>query len=96
MGNSLLQHRVVIGLHCLYVKARECKECFKGKFWSSLVLLLYMEAIYLPVQKTLVQRFEVMQFNRPWLSQIYFYKLYIPDLIRLANDANDVETNPLP
>ena len=93
MGNSLLQYRVVIGLHCLYLKARECKECFKGKFWSSLVLLFYMEAIYLPVLKTLVHRFEVMQFNRLWLTQIYLYKFYIPDLIRLAND---VETNPEP
>ena len=93
MGNSLLQYRVVIGLHCLYLKARECKECFKGKFWSSLVLLFYMEAIYLPVLKTLVHRFEVMQFNRLWLTQIYLYKFYIPDLIRLAND---VETNPGP
>ena len=93
MGNSLMQYRMVIGMHSLYLKAREYRECFKGKFWSSLVLLFYMEAIYLPVLKTLVHRFELMKINRLWLTQIYLYRFYIPDLIRLAND---VETNPGP
>ena len=31
--------------------------------------------------------------NRLWLTQIYLYRFYIPELIRLAND---VETNPGP
>ena len=93
MGNSLQQYRIVIGMHCNYLKARESRECFKGRFWSCLVLLFYMEAIYLPVLKTLVHRFELMQINRLWLTQIYLYRFYIPDLIRLAND---VETNPGP
>ena len=93
MGNSLMQYRMVIGMHSLYLKAREYRECFKGKFWSSLVLLFYMEAIYLPVLKTLVHRFELMKINRLWLTQIYLYRFYIPDLIRLTND---VETNPGP
>ena len=93
MGNSLMQYRMVTGMHSLYLKAREYRECFKGKFWSSLVLLFYMEAIYLPVLKTLVHRFELMKINRLWLTQIYLYRFYIPDLIRLAND---VETNPGP
>ena len=95
MGNSLMQYRMVIGMHSLYLKAREYREwdCFKGKFWSSLVLLFYMEAIYLPVLKTLVHRFELMKINRLWLTQIYLYRFYIPDLIRLAND---VQTNPGP
>ena len=88
-----MQYRMVIGMHSLYLKAREYRECFKEKFWSSLVLLFYMEAIYLPVLKTLVHRFELMKINRLWLTQIYLYRFYIPDLIRLAND---VETNPGP
>lgn len=33
------------------------------------------------------------QMNRLWLTQIYLYRWYIPDLIRLAND---IETNPGP
>ena len=52
-----------------------------------------MEAIYVPVLKTLVHHFELMKINRLWLPQIYLYRFYIPDLIPLAND---VETNPGP
>ena len=84
-----MQYRMVIGMHSLYLKAREYRECFKGKFWSSLVLLFYMEAIL----KTLVHRFELMKINRLWLTQIYLYRFYTLDLIRLAND---VQTNPGP
>ena len=54
---------------------------------SSVVLLFYTEAIYLPVLKTLVHRFELMQINHLWLTQIYLCRFYIPDLIRLANDV---------
>ena len=61
MGNSLEQYRIVIGMHCNYLKARESRKCFKGRFWSCLVLLFCMEAIYLPVLKTLVHRFELIK-----------------------------------
>ena len=37
--------------------------------------------------------YEMWQMNRMWLTQIYLYRWYLPDLIRLAND---VETNPGP
>ena len=58
-----------------------------------MVLLFYMEAIYLPVLKNAVHKYNVMQMNCLWLAQIYLYRFYIPDLIRLAND---VEENPEP
>ena len=37
--------------------------------------------------------YEKWRMNRFWLTQIYLYRWYIPDLIRLAND---IETNPGP
>ena len=41
--------------------------------------------------------YEIWQLNRMWLTQIYLYRWYVPDLIRLANDiATAVETNPGP
>lgn len=58
-----------------------------------MVLLFYMEAIYLPVLKAAVHNYDVMHMNRLWLTQMYLYQFYIPDLIRLAND---VEENPGP
>ena len=93
MGNSLQQYRAALGSHFIYLKSRDYNRCFKGKFWCSMVLLYYMEAYYLPVLKTVVDRYKTMMINRFWLTQIYFYNFYIPDLIRLAND---VETNPGP
>lgn len=88
-----MQYRVVIGMHSIYLKAREYHECFKGKLWSTLLLMFYLEAIYLPALKTVFHHYEVRRFNRLWLTQIYIYQFYISDLIRLAND---VETNPGP
>ena len=35
--------------------------------------------------------YEMWKMNGLWLTQIYLYRWYIPDLIRLAND---IETNP--
>ena len=93
MGNTLQQYRQVVGMHSIYLVVKEFRGCFKGKFWCSIVLLFHLEAIYLPVLKSLVHMYEMWQMNRLWLTQIYLYRWYIPDLIRLAND---IETNPGP
>ena len=37
--------------------------------------------------------YENWQMNRLWLTQIYLYRWYIPDLIRLANG---IESKPTP
>ena len=47
----------------------------------------------MPALKSLVHMYEMWQMNRLWLTQIYLYRWYIPDLIRLAND---IETNQGP
>ena len=48
---------------------------------------------YLPVLKSLVYTYEKWQMNRLWLTLIYLYRWYIPDLIRLKSD---IATNPGP
>ena len=93
MANSLEQYRIAVGMHNVYLKGRDYRNCFKGKFWCSLLLLFYMEAINLPVLKKLANNYNTSMFNRFWLTQIYFYQFFIPELICLAND---VETNPGP
>ena len=74
---------------------KEFRGCFKGKFWRSIVLLFHLKAIYLPVLKSLIHMYEKWQINRMWLTQIYLYRWYIPDLIPLANDIC-IEANPFP
>ena len=58
-----------------------------------MVFLFYMGTIYLPVLKAAVHNYDVMHMNRLWLTQMYLYQFYIPDLICLAND---VDENPGP
>ena len=59
--------------------------------WSQVfcltVLLFHLEAIYLPVLKSLVHIYEMSLINHLWLTQIYLYRFYIPEIIRLTNDA---------
>ena len=86
-------YRQVVGMHSIYLVVKEFRGCFKGKFWRSIVLLFHLEAIYLPVLKSLVHMYEMWQMNHLWLTQIYLYHWYVPDLIRLPND---IETNPSP
>lgn len=87
------QYRQVFGMHSIYSVVKEFRGCFKGKFWCYIVLLFHLEAIYLPVLKGLVHMYEMWQMNCLWLTEIYLYRCYIPDLIRLAND---IETNQGP
>jgi len=93
MGNSLEQYRAAVGTHDIFVSSRNYKMCMKGKFWNTLLFLFYLEAIYLQTLKVVVHNYNLMRFNRLWLTQIYLYQFYIPDLILLAND---VEVNPGP
>ena len=49
--------------------------------------------IFASIEICVVHMYEMWQMNRLWLTQIYLYRWYIPDLIRLAND---IETNQGP
>ena len=75
-------------MHSIYSVVKEFRGCFQGKFWCAVVLLFHLEAIHLPVLKGLVHMYEMWQMNRLWLTEIYLYRWYIPDLIRLANDID--------
>ena len=85
-------YRLAVGMHSVYLVAKEFRGCFKWKFWCSVLLLFHLEAIYLPVLKSLVHIYEMSQINHLWLTQICLYRFYTP-LIQLAND---VQTNPGP
>ena len=69
MGNSLQQYRLIVGMHSVYLVAKEFRGCFKGKFWCSVLLL--------PVLKRLVHIYEMSQMNCPWLTQIYLYRFSV-------------------
>ena len=60
-GEFFQQYRLVVDhdLHSVYLVAKEFRGCFKGKFWFSVLLLFYLEAIYVPVLKSLVHIYEM-------------------------------------
>lgn len=74
MGNSLEQYRATVGMHFIFLMSRHYQLCMTGKFWSTILMLFYMEAIYLPTLKVVVQNYNLMRFNRLWLTQIYLYQ----------------------
>ena len=55
MGNSLEQYRASVGTHFIFLLSRHYQLCMKGKFWNTILLLFYIEAIYLPTFKAAVQ-----------------------------------------
>lgn len=79
-------------MHSIYLVVKEFRGCFKGKFWFYCTFVLLRGHIFASIEK-FGSRVWNVQINHLWLTQIYFYRWYIPDLIRLAND---IETNPGP
>ena len=79
--------------HSSTLMSRRFQLCMTGKFWSTILLFCYMESIYSPTLKVVVQNYNMMRFNHLWLTQIYLYQFYIPELIQLSND---IEVNPGP
>ena len=74
----------VVGMHSVYLVVKQFRGCFKEKFWCYYHTFVSLRlAIYLPVLKSLVHSYEMSQMNRLWLTQIYLYRWYIPDLIHL-------------
>ena len=74
-GEFFQQYRLVVDMHSVYLVAKEFRGCFKGKFWFSVLLLFYLEAIYLPLLKRLVHIYEMLQINHLWLYKDLFVSL---------------------
>lgn len=90
---SLMQYRAAVGLHNNYLKAKEYSDCMRGKFWSTMLFMFYMQAMYLPTLKRVIRSWQMTYYARLWFTQMYVYRFYIPMLIQLANY---VEMNPGP
>jgi len=82
-----------MGLHEVFLKAKELSHCVKRHFWSTLLFMFYLVAIYLPALQRQVRLWQINYFAGLWFTQMSLYSFYFPLLIRLAND---VETNPGP
>ena len=50
MGNSLQQYRLIVGMHSVYLVAKEFRGRFKGKFWCFVLLVLLRGHIFASIE----------------------------------------------
>ena len=62
-----------------------CSLRMKGKFWSILLLLFYVEGIYLPTLQPQARLWQLNYYLSLWFTQMCLCRFYFPLLLRLAN-----------
>ena len=65
----------------------------RGRFWNMMLMMFYLNVFYLPTLKDVVGHYKLWNEVTFWFTQMMCYNVYIPLLIR---QANDVEENPGP
>ena len=93
MGISIEQFRSRIRSHDNFVKIKDVSSRFKDRFWNIMLMTFYLNVFYLLTLKQVVIPYKMLNQVMFWFTQMMCYNVYIPLLIR---QANDVEENPGP
>ena len=93
MGTTIEQHRSRISCHNSFVKAKDELSRVQGRFWNVMLMMFYLNVFYLPTLKQVVGHYKLWNEVMFWFNKMMCYNVYIPLLIR---QANDVEENPGP
>lgn len=93
MDISIEQFRSRIGSHDNFLKTKDASLRFKDRFWNIMLMMFYLSVLYLPTLKQVFGRYKMWNEVMLWFTQMMYYNVYIPLLIR---QANDVEENPGP
>ena len=93
MGISIEQFRPRIRSHDNFVKIKDVSSRFKDRFWNIMLMTFYFNVFYLLTLKQVVIPYKMLNQVMFWFTQMMCYNVYIPLLIR---QANDVEENPGP
>ena len=93
MAISIEQFRSRIGSHDNFVKTKDLLARLKDRFWNTMLMMFYLSVFYLPTLKLVVGQYKMWNQVVFWFTQMMCYNVYIPLLIR---QANDVEENPGP
>ena len=91
MGISFEQFRSRIRSHDNFVKIKDVSSRFKDRFWNIMLMTFYLNVFYLLTLKQVVIPYKMLNQVMFWFTQMMCYNVYIPLLIR---QANDVEENP--
>ena len=93
MGISIEQFRSRIRSHDNFVKIKDVSSRFKDRFWNVMLMTFYLNVFYLLTLKQVVIPYKMLNQVMFWFTQMMCYNVYIPLLIR---QANDMEENPGP
>ena len=91
MGISTEQFRSRIRSHDNFLKIKDVSSRFKDRFWNIMLMTFYLNVFYLLTLKQVVIPYKMLNQVMFWFTQMMCYNVYIPLLIR---QANDVEENP--
>ena len=89
MGISIEQFRSRIGSHDNFVKTKDALLHFKDRFWNVMLMMFYLNVFYLPTLKQVVIQYKMWNQVMFWFTQMMCYNVYIPLLIRQANDVEE-------
>ena len=80
-----------MGWTSIDVKTKAVLSRLRGRFWNITFLILYLNVFYLLTLKEAVGQYKMWNEMKFWFTRMTFYNIYIPLIIR---QANDVEENP--
>ena len=93
MGISIEQFRSRIGTYDNFLKTKDASLRFKDRYWNIMLMMFYLSVFYLPTLKQVVGQYKIWNEVMFWFTRMICYNVYIPLLMR---QANDVEENPGP
>ena len=93
MGTTIEKYRSKIGCHNNFVRAKDAFSRVRGRFWNMILMMFYLNVFYLPTSKQFIGHYKSWNEVMFWFTQMMCYNVYIPLLIRQANDVGE---NPGP
>ena len=93
MGVTIEIYHSRIGSHHNFIQSCVTLSQLKGKFLNQLLIMFYLKVFYLSYLKFLVTKTKNNNELCAWYTQMIWYHVYVPLLLRLSND---VEENPGP
>ena len=70
------------------MKTKDASSHFKDRFWN-VMLMMYLNVFYLLTLKQVAIQYKMRNQVMFWFTQMMCYNVYIPLLIRQANDVEE-------
>lgn len=90
MGVSLARYRLRIGSHNSFIRSKEVQTSLKGQFWNNMLMVIYLSVFYAPTLKHWRKQYKKWNEVMFRFNQIICYHVYVPLLIRQANDVEEI------